>query len=229
MPASPRLIDLTLPLRPGDRGVACAPTHTLARDGWNAATWSLFSHAGTHMDAQVHFGAGPETIDAKPLAQCIGPAWVVNLTPAAPRVRFTVRDLGAVAERFQPGDSLLLRTDWHRHAGQPALYRDHLPRIGDELAHWCVARGVRMLGVEPPSVADVNDRSEVTRIHQILLGGGTTIIEGLAHLDRLTEERVLFLALPLKLLAGDGAPVRALAIEGGPDWPGAAVVAAASA
>jgi arylformamidase len=211
---SPRLIDLTLPLRPGQRGVACEPARTLARDGWNAATWHLYSHAGTHMDAQLHFGAGPETIDTKPLAQCVGLAWVINLTPTAPRAVLTVADLGPVATRFAAGDSLLLRTDWHRHVENPALYRDALPRIGEELAQWCVTSRVRVLGVEPPSVADVNALPEVTRIHHILLGGGVTIVEGLAHLDQLTQEKVLLLALPLKLAGGDGAPVRAIVIEG---------------
>lgn len=210
----PRLIDLTLPLRPGQRGVACEPARTLERDGWNAATWHLYSHAGTHMDAQLHFGAGPETIDTKPLAQCVGPAWVVNLTPTVPRALLTVADLGPVTARFAPGDSLLLRTDWHRHVENTALYRDALPRISEELAAWCVASRVRLLGVEPPSIADVNILPEVTRIHQILLGGGVTIVEGLAHLDQLSQEKVLLLALPLKLAGGDGAPVRAIAIEG---------------
>ena len=210
----PRLIDLTLALRPGDRGVACEPARTLVRDGWNTATWHLYSHAGTHMDGQLRFGAGAETIDTKPLTQCVGPTWVVNLTPTAPRALLTVADLGAVAAKFQPGDSLLLRTDWHRHAADPALNRDALPRISEELAQWCVSRRVRLFGAEPPSVADVNHLPEFTRVHQILLGGGVTIVEGLAHLDQLTQEKVLLVALPLKLTGGDGAPVRAIAVEG---------------
>jgi kynurenine formamidase len=209
-----RLIDLTLPLTPGQRGVAMEPKYTLAHDGWNAATWHLYSHAGTHMDAQLHFAAGPETIDTKPLTQCLGPATVVNLTPLAPRTLLTVAHLGPVAITFHAGDSLLLRTDWHRHAADPAIYRDGLPRISEELAHWCVARRVNILGVEPPSVADVNNLAEVTRVHQLLLGGGITIVEGLAFLDQLTQPRVFFAALPLKLAAGDGCPVRAFAVEG---------------
>lgn len=213
-PSMAHLVDLTLPLIPGARGVATEPKCSLERDGWNAATWHLYSHAGTHMDAQVHFGAGPETIDTKPLACCLGPAWVVNLTPVAPRTVLTVAHLGAVAAQFAAGDSLLLRTDWHQHAADPALYRDSLPRIGEELAAWCVSRQVRVLGVEPPSIADVNNLPEVTRIHQILLAGGVTIVEGLAYLDQLTEPRVFFAALPLRLAGGDGCPVRAFAIEG---------------
>jgi kynurenine formamidase len=132
----------------------------------------------------------------------------------------TVGHLGAIAPSFIDGESLLLRTDWHHHAADPALYRDRLPRIGEELAAWCVAHRVKMLGVEPPSVADVNNLPEVTRIHQLLLGGGVTIVEGLAHLDRLEQPRVFFHALPLRLTGGDGCPVRAFAYDSPPaNWP----------
>jgi arylformamidase len=212
----PRIIDLTLPLTPGQRGVATEPKYTVARDGWNAATWHLYTHAGTHMDSQLHFAAGPETIDTKPLTKCMGPAVVVNLVPIAPRALITVAHLGAAAANFQAGDSLLLRTDWYRSVKDPAVYRDGLPRISEELANWCVDRRVGILGVEPPSVADVNNLTEITRVHQILLGGGVTIVEGLGHLDQLTQPRVFFAALPLKLAAGDGCPVRAFAVEGVP-------------
>ena len=95
----------------------------------------------------------------------------------------------------------------------PAVYRDGLPRISEELATWCVEHGVRMLGVEPPSVADVNRTDEVTRIHKILLSGGVTIVEGLTHLEQLSRARVIFGAMPLKLAGSDGSPVRAFALE----------------
>src|SRR5690606_33623757 len=123
----------------------------------------------------------------------------IEMRPCAPRALLEPSQLGAAAERFRPGDSLLLRTGWSTHVSDPAIYRDSLPRISEALARWCVDRSVKLLGVEPPSVADVNDLPEVTRIHQILLGGGVTIVEGLTALDQLTQDRVLFGALPLKL------------------------------
>lgn len=211
-----RLIDLTLPLTPGQRGVAMEPKFTRARDGWNAATWHLYSHAGTHMDAQVHFEAGPETIDQHTLERCMGPAWVVRLPQTAPEALLTVADLGPVAETYVSGESLLLQTGWSRHVHDLALYRNRLPRVSEGLARWCVEKKVKLLGVEPPSVADVNHLPEVTRIHEILLGGGVTIVEGLTHLEQLTQDRVFFAALPLRLAGGDGCPVRAFAVEGIP-------------
>ena len=70
-----------------------------------------------------------------------------------------------------------------------------------------------MLGVEPPSVADVNNLDEITRIHSILLGAGIIIIEGLTNLEALSSEKVELIALPLKIGDGDGAPARVVAVE----------------
>ena len=213
MPSN-RMIDLTLTLRPGMRGVETEPKFLYERDGWNASTLHLYSHCGTHMDTQVHFEAGPETIDQIPLEQCMGRAWLVNLAGIAPRALIEISSLGDAAANLQPGDSLLLRTDWSQHAANPAMYRDSLPRISDALATWCVEQKVKLLGVEPPSIADVNNLPEVKRIHQILLGGGVKIVEGLCHLDKLTGPKIFFAALPLRIAQGDGSPCRAFAVEG---------------
>ena len=208
----PRVIDLTIPLEGGLPGVSIEPARTLEKDGWNATTLHLYSHCGTHMDAPTHFGVSRQTIDQIPLDRCMGPAWVVNLAGIKSRALIRVADLGQVADRIREGDSLLLRTGWSRHVKEPS-YRDGLPRVSLELAEWSAAKKIRMLGVEPPSVADVNNREELTDVHRILLGAGIIIVEGLANLDQIHCERVTFMAFPLKVGGGDGAPVRAFAIE----------------
>ena len=52
-------------------------------------------------------------------------------------------------------------------------------------------------------------------MHQTLFRGGVTVVEGLAYLDQLQQEQVEFIALPLKIVGGDGTPVRAIAVERG--------------
>ena len=217
-----RIIDLTLTLRPGMRGFESEPKFLFGRDGWNASTLHLYSHCGTHMDAQIHFEAGPETIDQHPPERCMGAAWQVNLAGIGPKALIEISHLGKVADQLIPGESLLLRTDWSRHVDDPSIYRDAMPRISEPLARWCVEKRVKILGVEPPSVADVNHKPEVTLIHKILLGGNVVIVEGLTQLDQLRAEKLFFVALPLKPLRGDGCPCRALAIEGIPSdgWLG---------
>jgi len=164
------------------------------------------------MDAPRHFVPDGSTIDRIGLSACIGIARVVDLTPIEPRTLITVEHLGAAADAIGRGDRLLLRTDWHRRHSTPE-YRDALPRVHIELAQWLVDRGVALLGVEPPSVADVNNRDELTSVHRVLLGGGIVIVEGLAHLDQIKSETVELTVLPLKVLDGDGAPARAVAIQ----------------
>ncbi|OHB73711.1 MAG: cyclase, partial [Planctomycetes bacterium RBG_16_55_9] len=175
----PRIIDLTLPLTSGDRGVRIEPARRLQTDGWNATTLCLYSHCGTHIDAPVHFGVGAETIDAIAVENFIGPAWVADVRPVEPRALIEPKHLGAVAEQFKPGESLLICTGWSAYYDQ-VRYRDELPRISVELARWCVQKKVRMLGVEPPSVADVNNIEELTIVHRTLFEGGVIVVEGLA-------------------------------------------------
>jgi kynurenine formamidase len=209
-----KIIDLTLTVSPKLRGVEFEQFTTVAKEGWNSRKLHLYSHSGTHMDAPLHFGVSDETIDQISLDDCLGPAWVVDLTRLAPKALITVADLGPVAEKIKPGDRLLLKSGWCRHIDDPKYYRDNFPRISEDLARWLVARQLRLLGVEPPSIADVNDLKEVTLIHQILLGGRIIIVEGLANLEALTQDRVWFCAAPLRIEGGDGAPCRAFAIEG---------------
>lgn len=204
--------DLTLPYEKGMAGYDIEVARTIAKDGWNASTLHLYSHAGTHMDAPLHFGVSNSTIDQFLPHQLMGKAWLVTIPIKQRQQLLTVADLGEVANQFQAGDSLLLRTDWSQHLGQ-AKYRNELPRISESLAQWCVQHRVKMLGVQPPSVADVNNLEEVTQIHHILLKGEVIIIEGLTNLDKIQKEQVFLIALPLKIKDGDGAPARVIALE----------------
>jgi arylformamidase len=208
-----RWIDLTLTLESGMRGVEFEPKHTLSEHGWNSRTLHLYSHCGTHMDAPHHFGASDQTIDRIPLEACCGPAWVVDIPDAQSRALIEVDHLGTIDQDVRPGDGLLLRTGWSRYRDDPDVFRNELPRVSQGLADWCVERSVRILGVEPPSVADVNNLQEVTAIHRTLLGGNVVIVEGLVNLELLRQARVYFVALPLKIAGGDGSPCRAFALD----------------
>lgn len=207
-----RIIDLTLPINNDMRGVDISVAKRLEVEGWNATTLNLYSHAGTHMDAPKHFCPEGDSLDRQDLNVCVGPATIVDLTPTKPKYLITVDDLGDLAQTMQPGTRLLFRTDWHKRHGTPE-YRDQLPRISLTLAHWLVEHKVAMIGVEPPSVADVNNKQELTEVHQTLFRGGVLIVEGLANLDQIATPSVEFIALPMKIVDGDGSPVRAIAIE----------------
>jgi arylformamidase len=208
-------IDLTLAFNKNVAGFDSEPARLLQKDGWNATTLHLYSHAGTHMDAPLHFGVNEQTIDQIPLEKLVTKqTWVVRLLDLPLTYLIKLEDVLPQLVDFQQGDSIIIRTDWYKKLATDSenTYRNALPRISEELAHWLVANEVNILGVEPPSVADVNDMDEVTKIHQILLGH-VIIVEGLAYLDKIVSNRVELIALPLKIEGCDGAPCRVIAIE----------------
>ena len=207
-----RVIDLSLPVNNDMPGVDITTAKRLEVEGWNATTLSLYSHSGTHMDAPCHFLPGGATLDEQDLSVCVGEATIVDLTPVEPKQLIEVADLGSLAETIAPGARILFRTDWHKRYGTPE-YRDALPRISLPLAEWLVEKKVAMIGVEPPSIADVNNLEEVTAVHQVLFRGNVLIVEGLAQLDKIESNTIQFIALPLKIEGGDGCPVRAIGIE----------------
>lgn len=207
-----RVIDLSLAVNNGMPGVDISVAKRIDVEGWNATTLSLYSHCGTHMDAPRHFLPEGAALDQQDLNACVGMATLVNIAPAEPKQLIDVDDLGSLVDVIQPGARLLFRTDWHKRYGTPE-YRNELPRISLTLAEWLVERKVAMIGVEPPSVADVNNIQELTDVHQTLFRGNVLIVEGLANLDQITSPKVEFIALPMKITGGDGSPVRAVAIE----------------
>lgn len=204
------LIDLTRTLSADVPRVTIEPLKRTATDGWNTSMLHLYSHCGTHMDAPWHFDCGETYIDETPLERCLGPAHIVRLPDTKPRELLTIAHLGEHAAAFTTGHHLLLNTNWSRRFGEEAFARD-LPRISEELAHWCVDAKIGILGVEQLSVADVCNAEELTHIHRILLSGGVTIVEGLVNLDQVPLDHCFFGALPLKIKEGDGAPCRAFA------------------
>lgn len=206
------IVDLSLPLDRGVRGFDYEISHVFGKQWWNARVLHLYSHSGTHVDAPFHYEAGMQTVDQIPLEKCVCPAHVVDCSGVGPSELIFPHHLGRVANEIQPGEGLLIRTDWHRRVQEPS-YRDELPRISPGLADWCVQAELSILGVEQPAVAAVHDQKELTSIHQRLLGAGIVILEGLAYLDQLRQSKVTLIALPLRIVGGDGSPVRAIAIE----------------
>ncbi len=206
------LHDLTIPYDTSIRGYQESPAHSLESDGWNATWLKIYSHAGTHMDAPRHFGVGDQSIDQFPVNRLMGRTHILRVHIDHAQQIIDIEDLEELSDDFHAGDNLLIQTGWHRHLGQKT-YRDGMPRLSADFARWCAEQNVNMLGVEAPSVADVNNLEEVTQIHQILFHGNVIILEGLKDLFKIERAEVFMIALPLKITNGDGAPTRVVAWE----------------
>lgn len=202
---------MTLTYQHGMRGVSFETVKTKEADGWNAKTLHLYSHAGTHMDAPFHFDVNDQTIDKFEVSRFVCDSWVIPIN-AAPKRKLKLEDMGKYGDFIEKGDGVILKTGWSQFVHE-TKYREELPGIHESLASWFVEKQINLLAVEPPSIADILDLDEVTKIHEILLGGDIIIVEGLTNLEALKSEKVKLVALPLKIHNGDGAPARVIAME----------------
>lgn len=207
-----RIIDLTRTIEHQQPGVKIHSAKSLEKDGWNASTLELYSHSGTHMDAPWHFEVNALTIDEIPLDRLMGRALVLDISHVGEHHLIRPDDFKNQLEDVKKGDNILLKSGWSQWFGA-SKYRDGLPRISKELALWFGEKQINILGVEPPSVADVNNLQEVKEIHQILMENNIIIIEGLVNLNELKKTEVTLMAFPLKIKDGDGSPARVMAVE----------------
>ena len=210
-----RVVDLThtltdgMPVYPGDPEVGFARVSATPESDYNVAQICLGTHSGTHIDAPYHRGAAGATVDRIVLEECVGPAEVLDLRDKGPGSEIGISDLERFASRITAGGRLLLRTDWSKRFGDRSFFAEQ-PDLTPDAARWLVARRVRLLGIEQPSV----HRERHQEVHSILLEAGIVILEALANLAGLRKERVWLVVLPLKLDGLDGSPARAIAIEG---------------
>jgi arylformamidase len=156
-------------------------------------------HTGTHVDAPFHFDGDGATIEALDPAIFIGPAWLVDVTGSPDRWKPAIESLDlTIAPR------VLFRTgDWP----EGTLFPQTIPVMEPELPGWLAERGVKLIGLDLPSV-DPLDSKTLDR-HNSLGRGGIHILEGLT-LETVPPGLYDLIALPLKLADADGSPVRAV-------------------
>jgi arylformamidase len=205
---SPLLIDISVTLRPGtpewpgDTPFSCGWTWRLS-DGKsvNLSAYTTSPHVGTHADAPLHVRDGAAASDAMPLAVFIGPAVVLDVSrDTGELTRDALRRAGltAVPER------LLLKTGRSIASGEfPASW----PALSAECAAGLVAEGMRLLGVDCPSV-DLQE-SKALAVHHALFDGGAYNLENL-NLSIPAAGAYHLMAAPVKLGGLDAAPVRAV-------------------
>lgn len=163
-------------------------------------------HLGSHVDGPNHYGANQVGVGDLPLDLFLGPAHVVQVNlpaDAPPGFKFTQAHLGTpLAALRHP--RVLLRTGSYP---DPNRWTDHFASPHPDLVRDLAQRGVRLLGVDTPSVDAATAKDLVT--HAACLAGGVTILEGLV-LSAVQPGEYELIALPLRLPGVDGSPVRAV-------------------
>ena len=221
MDARPPLLDVTIPLAtttpewPGDTPFTCGWSWAIA-DGAsvNVSTVTTSPHVGTHADAPLHVRDGAPAADALPLAAFLGPAVVValdDLPAGADPDGAGAVDHGRLAAcaaaqgvALDGVARLLLRTGRSAAAGRfPAAW----PWLTADCVRALAGRGLRLLGVDAPSVDARDSRTLAT--HHALFDAGGCNIENL-DLRGVPPGAYELIAPPLRVIGLDAAPLRAL-------------------
>lgn len=157
------------------------------------------THFLTHVDPPLHFVEGGSSLDRVALDRFVSDAVVVEV------------DGDQVAENDVPagalnGLSILFRTRNSSIADDAPFDQSHV-FITKAAAEAAVARGANLIGIDYLSVDRFGD--EEYPAHRTLLGGNVIILEGL-NLSSVKAGKYTLIALPLKIVGGDGSPVRAI-------------------
>ena len=174
----------------------------------NLGAITMSVHNGTHADARFHFDTNAESIEKVPLDTYLGRATVVDLShtfsQSSEKRLMTREDLRPHAEQIAATSRLLVKTGrWRDSTNFPS----RIPVIAADLPSWLQKNGVQLLGVDLPSMDEIDSKS--LQNHQALAGAGIAIIESL-DLSDVAPGIYDFAALPLKIAGADGAPVRAV-------------------
>jgi arylformamidase len=157
-------------------------------------------HVGAHADAPSHYVAGGASIDERDPNLYVGACQVVHVALAR-------------GERIMPAHlegkrieapRVLFRTGSFT---DPNTWCDDFNALSPELVHFLADRGVRLVGIDTPSVDPAPAKVLVS--HHAIAARDLAVLEGLV-LERVPEGLYTLVALPLKLRGADASPVRAV-------------------
>ncbi|MDQ0272492.1 arylformamidase [Cytobacillus purgationiresistens] len=199
-------IDISQPLTneishwPGDTAFTYVTSFTKEQTGSvNIGRITTSLHTGTHVDAPYHFDDLGEKILDLDIAVFIGRARLIDVS-SYERINQSVLsqfDLTGVTR-------LLLKT---AIPNKPDLFPEKIVHLEADIAPFLKDRGVRLIGVDVPSVDSLD--SKEMEAHHALYHSGVHILENIM-VDYVEPGDYELIALPLPLKNADGSPVRAV-------------------
>ena len=240
---STELIDLTTPLT-GETpilrlpapfantiGLSLSPVSNFDEAGpawaWNDV--SIGEHAGTHLDAPVHWisGRSGKSVDQIEPYRLVGPLIVVDKTAEAegdPDFLLEPEHLEAWEHEhgeFPANCWVIFRTGWSKRGGSVADFINadedgpHTPGVSAQAAKWMAGKasisgfGVETVGIDAGQAGAFDP---VFPAHEYLLGSDKYGLTSLRNVDQLPIVGALMVVAPLPIVGGTGSPARVFAL-----------------
>ncbi len=173
-------------------------------DKLTLSVYSLGAHSGTHIDAPMHFVAAGAAIDQVALDPLIGAARVIDIPDSVQAI-----DAAELNRHDWKGAKrVLFRTrSTLRGWMDSSLFHRDFAYVAPDAAQLLADAGVVLVGVDYISAEQFG--APAPRTHQILLGRGIPIVEGL-DLRPVQAGDYDLIVLPIKVRGHEGAPARAI-------------------
>jgi len=200
----------SMPVYPGTKPPRIVDSCTIRRHGFAEKLVSLYSHTGTHIDAPSHIFKGAAGLDDFAAGHFLGPGRVLDVS-AVQGAPLEIAHIEKHEAELRNVEYALLHSGWARYWGD-AKYFTSYPVLSAAAARWLAEFNLKGIGVDMISVDA--PRSIAMAIHKIFFEKNMVIVENLTGLEALVGREFIFSCLPLKWAAGDGSPVRAVAMIG---------------
>lgn len=187
-------------------------------DRINGSSWEINTHHGTHIDAPSHVSHDLPDVTQIDVEACFGRCVVVKLDGED---NITRAHLETKADEMAGHTRVLIKTaNSERIRGEIDFHPDYVA-LEPSAAEYLVSLGVKLVGIDYQSVDDFSTLvdQEQSPVHDILLEAGVLILEG-TDLRPATPGEYVLMAVPLRLVNGEGSPVRALLLPPTADLSG---------
>jgi arylformamidase len=164
------------------------------------------SHAGTHLDFPSHLLESGRAQDKYPLKRFILPAEVVCIFGEGQVLPSSLQ-----GSKINRGQALIFKTDNSRKKlMHQAAFSEDFVCLSSDVARFCVAEGVSLVGIDYLSVDKYGDDS--LPVHRTLLENDVLILEGI-DLAAVPSGRYSLICLPLSIKGAEASPVRAVLVR----------------
>lgn len=232
--AAPRqfksVVDLTHTMSPdfptffGVPGIEMEKKFDFKTDGFNLYWWRIIEHAGTHLDAPIHFSEGGITAERIPAETLVAPLAVVDVAAKAarnPDYLLARDDLAAWERKYgrlPDNCCVAMHSGWARHVADAAKFlgKDaagvlHFPGIGGEAAEWLLKQR-KVVGLAVDTLSLDHGPSKDFKTHLLWLPSGRWGLENVANLDKVPPAGATLVVGLAKVKDATGGPARLIAL-----------------